>query len=268
MLHDAIGVRMETLPLLSSIERQNLILQWIAHRGRVTVTEICAELAVSEATARRDLENLANQGRIQRVRGGAISSKQAPPEQPLLQRQDEQADEKRRIGRAAASLVQDGDTIFLGSGSTVLEVARSLVKHHSLSVITNSLPVINTLAGMADLTLVSLGGLVRSSELSFIGHITELALAELRADKVIVGTRAISLEQGLTNDYLPETMTDRAILRIGRELIIVADHTKFGRISTNLLSPIDPIHTIVTDHQTPQDFITSVSERKIRVIVV
>ena len=74
--------------------------------------------------------------------------------------------------------------------------------------------------------------MLRDSELSFIGHITEQALAEVRVDKVVMGTRGLSLEHGLTNDYLPETLTDRAILKIGREVIIVADHTKVGRVST------------------------------------
>jgi DeoR/GlpR family transcriptional regulator of sugar metabolism len=108
--------------------------------------------------------------------------------------------------------------------------------------------------------------MLRSSELSFIGHITELALAELRADKVLLGTRAISLEHGLTHDYLPETVTDRAILKAAREIIVLADHTKFGRAATVLLAPLDSIHTIVTDEQTSEEFISAVEERGIKVI--
>ncbi len=105
--------------------------------------------------------------------------------------------------------------MFLGSGTTVLEVARNLRDRKNLTVITNSLPVLNMLAGIKEITVISLGGMLRESELSFIGHITEQALAEVRADKVIMGTRGVSLEHGLTNDYLQETLTDRAILKIG-----------------------------------------------------
>jgi DeoR/GlpR family transcriptional regulator of sugar metabolism len=108
--------------------------------------------------------------------------------------------------------------------------------------------------------------MLRESEFSFIGHITELALAEVRADKVIMGTRAISMEHGLTHEYLPETMTDRAILKAGKEIIVVADHTKFGRAATVLLAPLESIHTIVTDDQTPQDFIDEVESRGIKVV--
>jgi DeoR family transcriptional regulator of aga operon len=186
---------------------------------------------------------------------------------PMFQRQVDQAEEKRRIGRAASNLVQDGETIFLGSGTTVLEVARSLRDNCHLTIITNSLPVINLLAGKPDITLVCLGGMLRSSEFSFIGHLTEQSLAEVRADKVIIGTRAIDLEQGLTNDYLPETMTDRAILGIGRQLIVVADHTKLGCVSTVLLASIEHVHTIVTDHQAPEDFIKAMTAHNIQIIL-
>ncbi|MFN3742194.1 MAG: DeoR/GlpR family DNA-binding transcription regulator [Anaerolineales bacterium] len=251
---------------LSNSERQEQILQILSRQQRISVGEICAAFAVSEATARRDLETLANLGKIQRIHGGAVLFRQAPPEAPILQRQREQAAEKMRIGLAAASLIQDGETIFLGSGSTVLEVAHALRTRH-LTVITNSLPVMNALAGLPNIHLISLGGELRQSELSFIGHITEQALQEVRADKVLMGIRAISLEHGLTNDYLPETLTDRAILRIAREIILLADHTKFGRVATAFVAPLENIHTLITDAKTPAEFIQALRERGIRVIV-
>ncbi len=251
---------------ISGVERQNQIAQLIARNQRITVAKICETFEVSEATARRDLETLAAQGKAQRVHGGAIVLQAAPPEQPMLLRQSEQAEEKLRIGQAAAALIQDGETVFLGSGTTVLEAARALRSRRALTVITNSLPVINVLAGLPDITLVCLGGILRPSELSFIGHITEQALAEVRADKIVIGTRAISLEQGLTNDYLPETMTDRAILKAGREVIVVSDSSKFGRVATVLLAPIESITTIVTDSRVPADFISEARARHIRLI--
>ena len=145
-----------------------------------------------------------------------------------MQRTAEQTSEKVRIGQAAADLIADGETVFLSSGTTVLEVARQLRGKRNLTVITNSLLVLNELADVPDITVICLGGMLRHSEMSLIGHITELALSELRADKVIIGIRAIDPENGLTSGYLPETMTDRAILKIGREVIVVADHTKCG----------------------------------------
>jgi len=252
---------------ISSLERQNQILQFIHRNQRIGIMDVCGNFSVSEATARRDLETLARDGRLQRVHGGAIALTQAPPESPLLQRDREQADEKKRIGLAAAALVYDGETVFLGSGTTVLEVALALRTRPGLTVITNSLPVINVLVGMENINVICLGGMLRDSELSFIGHITEQALAEVRADKVFIGTRAISLEHGLTHEYLPETMTDRLILKAGQEIIVVADHTKFGRAATVLLAPLERIHTLVTDHAASQKFTEAIQSRGIRVIL-
>ncbi len=248
-------------------ERQKQILSLLVKQRRLSVAEIVEQFSVSEATARRDLESLASEGKVQRVHGGAIAAEQAPPELPILERENEQADEKTRIGRATAELIADNETVFLGSGTTVLEAAKNLRDRKHLTVITNSLPVLNALAGLKEVTVISLGGMLRDSELSFIGHITEQALAEVRVDKVIVGTRGISLEHGLTNDYLQETLTDRAILKIGREVIIVADHTKVNRVATALLASLDSMQTFVTDSKADKKFIQTLKKQGIEVIV-
>ncbi len=248
-------------------ERQKQILSLLARQGRLRVTEIVKQFSISEATARRDLELLAIQGKVQRVHGGIISVEQAPPELPILERESEQTDEKILIGRAVATLISERETVFLGSGTTVLEVARNLRNHKNLTVITNSLPVLNMLAGIKEIAIIALGGMLRDSELSFIGHVTEQALAEVRADKVIMGTRGVSLEHGLTNDYLEETLTDRAILKIGREVIIIADHTKVNRVSTALLAPLESMNTFVTDSKSDRKFTQSLKKQGIKVIV-
>lgn len=248
-------------------ERQKQILSLLAKQRRLSVADIVEKFSVSEATARRDLETLASVGKVQRVHGGAIAVEQAPPELPILERETEQVDEKSRIGQAAAALVKDGTSVFLGSGTTVLETAKYLRERKNLTVITNSLPVLNTLAGLKEITVVSLGGQLRDSELSFIGHIAEQTLAQLRVDMVIMGTRGISLEHGLTNDYLPETLTDRAILKIGQKVIIVADHTKINRVATALLAPLDAMQIFVTDLDADKKFVQSLKKQKIEVVI-
>ena len=244
------------------------MLRFVEQRQRVTVADICDQFGVSVATARRDLEALAERGHVRRVHGGALAIHRAPPELPALQRAGEQAAEKRRIGQAAAALVADGETVFLSSGTTTLEVARSLRRQRRMTVITNSLLALNELADTPEITLVGLGGLLRRSEMSFIGHITEQALAEVRADKVIIGIRAIDAEQGLTNDFLPETMTDRAIMRIAREVIVVADHSKCGRVSAAFVAPLSAMRTLVTDSGTPPEFVDALTAQGIRVLAV
>ncbi len=256
---------MENPKVISGLERQNRILHMINRQYRITVGEVCEYYSVSEATARRDLETLAANGKVQRVHGGAIAIEKAPPEMPMLARQVDQIGEKQRIGALAASRVRAGETVFLGSGTTVLEVARNLSERQNLTVITNSLPVVMLLSEYTNITIVCIGGLLRASELSFIGHIAEQVLEEVRVGKVFIGVRAINITEGLTNDYLPETLTDRAILNIGKENIVVADHTKFGRSSTVRLVPIDQIHTLITGTETPVDIINEISKKNIEV---
>ncbi len=248
-------------------ERQKQILSLLSRQGRLSVAEVVRQFSISQATARRDLGLLASQGKAQRVHGGVIAIEHAPPELPILERTSAESVEKARIGRAAAERIADKDTVFISSGTTALEVARNL-RGRCLTVITNSLPVLNMLAGERDITVISLGGMLRDSELSFIGHITEQALAEVRVDKVIMGTRALSLEHGLTNDYMQETLTDRAILKIGREVIIVADHTKANRVSTVRLAPLKSVHILITDLQADKKFIQALKGQGITVLLV
>jgi DeoR family transcriptional regulator, aga operon transcriptional repressor len=251
---------------LSNLERQQQIAALILREGKVGIPRLCQQFQISEATARRDLETLAAQGKLRRFHGGALAVETAPPERPLTERSTEQSAEKSRIGRAAAALVRDGQTIFLGSGTTVLELARCLEERQNLTVITNSLQAANALANAAGINLVMLGGVFRPSERSFIGHITEQALAEVRADQAFIGIRAIDLEAGLTNDYLPETLTDRAILRAARRVVLLADHSKLERVAAAYLAPLTAVQILVTDRQAPLEFTRQLEMRGLQVI--
>jgi len=249
-------------------ERQLKILELLETNQRVRVSALSESFGVSEATVRRDLEKLQELGRIQRTHGGAILAERASPEPPVLQRTAVNAEEKRRIGQKAATFVRDGETVFIGSGTTTLEVARNLVVRRNLTVITNALTVVNALAQADGIASIVTGGLLRPSEFSFVGHITDLALQELRPQKVIMGIRAISLPGGLTNDYMPEVSTDRVIIRSAPEVILVADHTKFGKISTAFVAPITAVHRIITDSKVPEEVIESIRALGVDVDIV
>jgi DeoR/GlpR family transcriptional regulator of sugar metabolism len=248
-------------------KRQKMILHLLEQRENARVSELSDLLGVSVATIRRDLNKLREMGEIERFHGGAVISLPSAPEPPVIQRSGENIAEKERIGKAAAALVQDGDVIFIGSGTTALEVARNLLGIKNLTVITNALTVVNMLSNEENITLVTTGGIFRRSELSFIGHLAEHALSELRPQKVIMGIRAISLQDGLTNDYLPEVNTDRAIIYAASEVIVVADHSKFGKVSTAFVAPISAIRKLVTDAQTSKEIIASIQAQGVEVIV-
>jgi len=248
-------------------ERQRKISEFIKEKKSATVAELSRLFGVSQVTIRRDLDGLDSQGTIERAHGGAILAEQAVPEPPVIHRMAEQLEEKRRIGEAAAKLVEDGDTIFIGSGTTTLEIAHHLSGKKNLTVITNALNVANCLADHPEITVVITGGLLRHSELSMIGHLTEQALTNLRADKVFMGMRAVGLQDGLSSQHLPEITTDQAIIEFASQVILLVDHTKFGKVSTALVAPLTSVHKIVTDSTTSQEMIEELRVLGIDVLV-
>jgi DeoR/GlpR family transcriptional regulator of sugar metabolism len=248
-------------------ERHQKILALLAEENSSRVADLSESLNVSEATIRRDLDRLEEEGLIQRTHGGALLVESRSSTNVEILRVVENQEAKVRIGQAAAALIQDGDAVFIGSGTTTLEVARNLCGRRNLTVITNALNVINLLAREEGISLVSTGGMLRSSELSFLGHITEQVMREVRPQKVFMGLRAFSLEGGLTSDYLPEVSTDRAILESGLEIIIVADHTKIGKVAAGFVAPITVVDKLITDDQADPEDIRLLQEKGIEVIV-
>lgn len=230
-----------------AINRQEAIVKLINEKVECSVEELCNHFDVSEATIRRDLTELDELKRINRISGGARTVQTSDPELPLNFRMTVVTKEKVDIGKRASQLIEEGETVYISSGTTAFQAARFLTDYDKLTVITNSLPVIDLISRYPNITLIALGGILRHSEQSFVGPSTEQSLTELRADKAILGVRAIHLEQGLTNEALPETQVDRLVLQIARKVIIVADHTKFDRIAPLVLAPLASINTIVTD---------------------
>ena len=249
------------------IVRQQKIIETIKQFQQATVSELSARFEVSEVTIRRDLQELSEEGIIQRTHGGALATSHSAPEMPVFLRMTKQGDAKELIGRAAEELIEDGESIFIGSGTTTAYLARNLIHRKSLTVVTNALTIATELASAEDITVVITGGMLRSSELSLVGHITEQALKEVRVDKIFMGIPAISLKDGLTNDYLPEVMTDRTIIEMAPELILLADYTKFGKVGSAYVAPITSVTTLVTDSETDPGIINDLREIGIQVIV-
>ncbi len=250
------------------LERQQNILGWLDDHRKSTIPELSEIFEVSDVTIRRDLKALEEEGLVQLMHGGSVHRIVADRvEPPILKRQHDNQAAKLRIARAAASLVHDGESVFVGSGSTAMYVARFLRERRGLTVITNALTVVEELAPYDDVNVIILGGMLRPSELSMIGHVTEQTLREVRVDKVFIGIRGIDLAAGLTNDHMPEVMTDRAILAMGAHVILLADHTKFGRIASSFVAPVSDVSIVITDDQSPLDMLNAIREQGIEVIV-
>lgn len=242
----------------------------LEHERQVTVGELAGRFQVAEMTIRRDLRELDRRGVVERTHGGALLARVHRPagEPPILERMNDQPEAKRRIGQAAADLVRPGETIFIGSGTTALEVAAALADRDRLTVITNALTVVNALAASPEIQVVVIGGFLRRDELSFIGHMAEASLENLRADRVIIGIRGIDPEHGLTSDHLQELKTDQAILGISDDVTLVADATKFGRIATSRTAPVDALRRIVTVRESPAPIVGDLRARGIDVVQV
>lgn len=227
------------------------------------MAEIADHLAIGTATVRRDLERLAREGRLVRTYGGAALGARglADPEA------GEATAQKRAIGAAAAGMVNDGQTIVISSGSTTLELARRLTTRRRLTVITNTLDVAEVLIDCEGIELIVLGGVVRPRMHSLLGHLTELAANELRADTLFMGIPAISLEHGLMSDHLPEILGDRAMRRMVREVVVLADSRKFERVAPAYVFGLEEVTTIVTDSGIPDLVRAGLEERQVEVFV-
>ncbi len=247
-------------------ERQDQILSLIRDNSRITLSEISDNFGVSEITIRRDIKVLEDSGAVRRAHGGIVYYLEPDEEAPVVKRQMTNQIAKQDIALKASQLVNEGDSIFLGSGSTAMYVAQYLKNHQRLTVTTNAVTVIQELANIEGVNLIVLGGMLRTSELSMIGHITEQALREVRVDKVIVGMRGVDLQAGLTSDYLPEVMTDRAIMGMSGKVIIVADSSKLGHIASGFVADIDRMTTLITDANADSEFITQLKNKGIEVI--
>ena len=235
------------------VEREERILTFLESHGKGSVSELSRYLGVSEPTIRRDLHRLTVRRLIRRVHGGAVLQSRIGFEPPVLQRRGLHAPEKERIGRAAAALVNDGETVILMGGSTTLEIVPHLAGKRDLTVITDSLLIAERAAKQPDITFILLGGIVRPSELSMEGYLTELCLKELHANKVIIGARAVNFSQGLMLDKVSEVARFRECIGIADEVILVADHSKFGQVATAVLGSLTMVHRIVTDSGIPAE---------------
>ena len=232
--------------------RQRIILDQVNTQHTVNVEELSTMLRVSEATIRRDLIDLETRGVLNRVHGGA-TVKQSLPEPFIMARSGLQRDAKRRIGKAAAGLVKDGDTIIISTGTTTEAMIPFLADKTNLTVITNALNIAYRLTQYEHITTVVLGGVMRTREFDLLGHITESSLTDLVANRLFRGVYGIHPRHGLTASDILHVRTDQRMIKMTQELIIVADHTKICRVGSVQLAPVTAASYIITDNDAPEE---------------
>ncbi|MGV9878555.1 DeoR/GlpR family DNA-binding transcription regulator [Streptomyces sp. NPDC003006] len=227
-------------------DRLRRISDAVREAGRIGVAELAGLTGASEMTIRRDLEALADQGVLERYRGGARSLLLRGEEPPFALREQEGLEAKRRIAAEVAGLIADGESVVVDSGTTCLEVARALGQRR-LTVMPLSLHAVNALTGAPQVTLLVPGGRPRPGELALTGQLTTASLAALRFDTAVIGCCGLTAADGLTAYDLDDAAVKRAAIASSRRVIAVADAAKLSRTALAFVAPATALHAVVTD---------------------
>jgi DeoR family transcriptional regulator, fructose operon transcriptional repressor len=246
-------------------ERLDRVREIARERQVVRVEELCARLGVSAATVRRDLELLEARGELRRVHGGAVSV-ESRLEEPLFDDKAGMAPrEKYRIAAEALKLVAPGARIYLDGGSTVLELARLLRERTNLTVVTNSLRAAMELSGRGP-RLILIGGELRRLSQTLVGPLSRHVLGELHVDQAFMGTIGLDLAAGLTTTDPEEAYTKELVTRQAREVIVLADRSKFGKVSFARSGGLERVGVLITDAVPDAGWRRELRRRKIRLI--
>jgi DeoR/GlpR family transcriptional regulator of sugar metabolism len=250
------------------VERQLAIHALIKEKQTVKVEDLAKRLDVSRNTIRRDLNMLEKRGILRRTQGGAVLHEvQHYMKQPYEQRSRSNTIEKRVIGKFAAKFVESGTTIILDAGTTTQQIALNLHQVENVTVATNSLEIANTLISHSNLTVILSGGILFENSRSLIGLPAENFFSQIHADQLFLGTRGITLENGLTNPNMYETPIKQKMLEVAREVILVADHDKFGKVALSPFAKLTRVHKIITDAKAPQTMIKKIEALGIEVLI-
>ena len=259
---------------MSRYERWNALLDRLAKEGGIEVDSAAADLGVSAATIRRDLDQLAHQGMLTRRRGGAIASN-VSYELPLRYKTARHPSEKQRIAQAAARLVAPGATVGLNGGTTTTEVARALAarldpqdgrRAASLTIVTNAMNIANELALRPQLRIIVVGGTVRPQSYEIVGPFAAAVLEQLTLDHVILGVDAIDASLGASAHHEGEASINRLMASRGRRLTVVADSSKLGDRAFAQICPPEEVDVLVTDSAASDEVVASFQERGIEVV--
>ncbi len=250
-------------------ERRNRILEFIEKYKSAQIKELAATIEISEATIRRDLEILSSEGLIKRTHGGAIIPSQSTSFEPLYSEKfSDSVEEKRLIGEKAASLVKDGDTLILDSGSTTYQIAKHLIHHRNLTIITHDLIIASNVEFHPSTIVMVTGGIKREGFNVLIGSHVETLLRTVKVDKSFLSADAIDINHGITNATFAEVAIKELIISAAKKVFLVADHSKFGNIALVKVCPIEEVDYIITDSGIEESSLEALKRTDINVITV
>jgi DeoR/GlpR family transcriptional regulator of sugar metabolism len=256
---------------VSVLERREQIATLVEDVPRVSVADLAAQFGVTDVSIRRDLTILEEQGLLRRVHGGAVAATREHGRNAYALRARAAREEKKRIGAAAAALVSPGDVVAFDSGSTVAQVAahisRPLRRSNALTVVTNSLPVLDEVGRWESPHLVCLGGLYLPDHQALVGPQTAADMRGLSADIAFLGCDGLTVETGLTTPHVLVAEIGAVIASRARRVVVVADSTKIGRQGFTAIIPLAEVHVLVTDRAADPDQVARAREMGIEVVL-
>lgn len=212
-------------------ERLQKIAGYVQNKSRASVQELCTLFQVSESTVRRDLTELENRNLLKRTHGGAVYLKSVGFEPTYHEKEDQYRNEKALIAKKAAELICEGDSLLIDSGTTTLYLSSELSRFKELTVVTNSIFLLQKLSSIPGITLMSTGGTLRSNTMALAGPAADESLDRIHVDKAFIATNGFDSKVGLTTPNLVEASTKQKMMSVADQVFIMADHTKIGRVS-------------------------------------
>jgi DeoR/GlpR family transcriptional regulator of sugar metabolism len=252
-----------------AVQRHKVIIDELRRSGAVRVSDLTELLAVSEMTVRRDLDALAADGLLEKVHGGATLRGRLSADEPGFEaKSHRQLREKEAIAREAARLVEPGQSIGLTAGTTTWRLAHHLSHVPDLTVVTNSIQVAKVFhrEPRPDLTVILTGG-VRTPSDALVGPIALTAIRSLHLDKLFIGVHGVTADVGLTTPNLLEAETDRALVAVSAQCVVVADHTKWGVRGLSRIAGLEDIDVFVSDSGLAADARAAIGEHADRVLI-
>ena len=249
-------------------KRFTKISELLKTEGNTSTKYLADILQISEATIRRDLTELAGSGLfpVKRVHGGAIYSLEKSGLEPMFNiKLSRLMEEKKKVAKSAAELVEDGDTVILDSGTTAFYLASELVKKRGLKIITVDVKIAEKLARYPSVQTIFIGGEVRAGYFSIGGEMATRYLSEFRGDKGFLSTDGWDLN-GTYNASMFEVGIKREIIQSSRRTFLIADHTKYEKIALIRVADIEKFEAIIIDKSPPEDVLKSIEEKKIKMI--
>ena len=249
-----------------AIERKNMILRMLQEEKKVIVADLSKKFEVTEETIRRDLEKLEAQGLAQKTYGGAILNENPNADLSYTIRQKANVDKKRAIARKVAELIENGDHIMLDASSTAVFIAKELKSKKNLTIITTSIEILLELVDVSGWRVMGTDGTMKEGNLSFIGPHSEQMLENYHVDKAIVSCKGIDMKRGFTDSNEADAHIKKVILDSANTRILVADSTKFERVSFSKSCDIEDIDIFVTDTKPTEEWLAKFELRNVKVL--